>query len=119
MEHTSLVPDSKIRVVVIWPGLSIPIESLEDWATENLGIDENDLSGIVLAGWDAFNEDDTKLLDPMGVAFHEDLILIQKGAKQVSPLLNIIYLCGGIAGFYYLFIRHYIASRKKTASNTL
>jgi len=115
LEHSSLAPDFKIRVMVNWP-LSMSTDSLENWVNENLAIEENDLSGIVLAGWDAVHADDTKLLRSVGVTFHEDLILIQKGAKPVSPLLNIIYLLCSLGGLYFLFIRQYLASRK-TVSN--
>lgn len=116
LEHTSLSPDFGIRVVVNWP-LSISADSFNNWVNENLAIEENDLSGIVLAGWDAFNEDDTELLKTMGVSFHEDLILIQKGLKPVSPFLNIIYLLCGIAGLYLFFVRPYLNIRNKTVSN--
>lgn len=118
LEHTSLDPDFKIRVMVNWP-LSMSADSFKNWVNENLAVEENDLSGIVLAGWDAFSEDDTKLLRSMGVTFHEDLILIQKGAKPVSPFLNVLYLLCGVAGLYFLFIRKYLANRKETVSNNI
>lgn len=70
----------------------------------------------MLSGWDQFNADDTKLLKGMGLSFHQDLIIVEKGSKPTYPLWNLTYLIAGVLGFVLFFGRTYLKARGQELS---